>query len=403
MSLAVITVGEAMRLPELHPPAWTPGRELVDSVARIITDVRARGDAALGTKALRVAVPMIEGARTFVPPEIADGLRLSRERLTRFYERQRNADLNYVDEDGTRYGMRYRPFESVAIHVVGGSAASSVLLAAVPARVAGVGRVIALAQPNEEGAIHPAVMYAAALCEIDELYRIGGPAAIAAAAYGTDSVARVDKIVGGGSADVVEAKRQISGVCAIDGLGSAPDVLVIADDGANSEFVAGELLAQAERDPLARVAVVSESRPLLEAVAQLLDTLDVRTLERGDIICAVLSRSAHFMYASARDEIFEVVDRFAPSRVSLQVRDAEPYLGRLRRVGAVYVGDQTPLVCGPYLAGTHDLRLSDFTYSYTVVENSRERMEHDAHALAALAEFEGLPEHAQSARMRGGN
>lgn len=401
MSLTVISAAEATRVIS-HRPNGVPARELVDSVARIVADVRTRGDAALGGGALRVAVPMLDGARTLVPPEIAEGLRLGKERLVRFHERQRNADLNYVDEDGTRYGMRYRPFESLAVHVGGGAAASVLMQAAIPARVAGVSRVIALAQPLGEGGVHPAVLYAASLCEIDELYAVAGAAAIAAAAYGTESIARVDKIVGNGSADVAEAKRQVFGVCAIDGLGIVPEVLVIADDGANSELVAGELLSQAERAPVARVAVISESRPLLEAVAQLLDTVDVRTLERGDIICAVLSGSAYFIHASSRDEIFDIVDRFGPRRLSLQVRDAEPYLARLRRIGEVYVGDQTPVACGAYLAGTNELRLADFTYTYTVVENSRERMEHDAQTLAALAEFEGLPEHAQSARLRGG-
>jgi histidinol dehydrogenase len=272
----------------------------------------------------------------------------------------------------------------------------------VPARVAGVPRVIVLAHPQSDGSVHPAVLFACSLCEVDELYAVGGVAAVAAAAFGTESIDRVEKIVGSANAAVAEAKRQVVGHCEIDGIDAPPDVLVIADDGANSELVTGELLAQAERDPLARVAVVSESRPLLDAVAQLLDTLEVRTLTRGDVIEAVITRSAFLAHAATRDEVFAFAEAFAPERVSLQVRDAEPYLARLRNAGSVFVGELTPIVAGSYVAGNNALTLSDFIHSYSVLENSRERMEHDAHPIAALAEYEGLPESAQSARMRSG-
>jgi histidinol dehydrogenase len=140
----------------------------------------------------------------------------------------------------------------------------------------------------------------------------------------------------------------------------------------------------------------------LDAVAQLLDTLDVSTLSRGDVISSVIARSAYLVHAGTRDELLAAVDVFVPSRVSLQVRDAEPYLARLRRASAVFVGDQTPAAAGSYLAGTNSLTLADFFYGFSIVENSRERMERDAQPLAALAEFEGLPENAQSARLRSG-
>jgi len=414
VSLAVVSVADSAKIPGIAHPGWNPPAELTASVAKAIADVRARGDVALveytrslgdsnyDLSRLRVAIPMPGSARALVPPEIADALRLAKERITRFHERQRHADPNFVDEDGTRYAMRYRPLESIAAYVGGGSSASAVLMNVIPARIAGVARVIVLAQPQSDGSVHPAVLYACSLCEVNELYAVGGAHAIAAAAFGTASIARVEKIVGACSGYVTEAKRQVVGICEIDGIGGLPEVLVIADDGANSELVAGELLAQAERDATARVAVVSESRPLLDAVAQLLDTLDVRTLARGAVIEAVIHNSAYLVHAANRDELLEFVDVFAPDRVSLQVRDAEPYLSRLRRVGSVFVGDQTPVATGAYLAGTNTLTLADFMHGYPVVENSKERMEHDAQPLAALAEFEGLPEHAQSARMRSG-
>ncbi|HTU68779.1 MAG TPA: histidinol dehydrogenase [Candidatus Baltobacteraceae bacterium] len=429
MTLSVIPCAERARAVGMRRDGWAPSPELVSSVAEIIVAVRVRGDGALvdftrryddanyDLSKLRVPIPMHDGARALVPPEIAEALHLAKERIGRFHERQRPADLAYVDEDGTRYSLRYRALDAVAAYVHGGrvAAASAVLMSAVPAKIAGVSRTIVLCPPRPGGVVHPAVLYACSLCEVDELYAVGGAHAIAAAAYGTDSIARVNKIVGWGGAIVSEAKRQIYGVCGIDGLSGPPEVLVVADDGASSEYVAGELLAQAERDMFARVAVLSESRPLLEAVAQLLDTFDVRTLPHGETLAHVIDGACSLLHAQNRAELFDTIEAIAPERLALQVRDPEPYLARVRHVGTVLVGDMTPLASGDYLAGTNNvlppsgmarfasgLRLDDFLRSFSVVENSRERMLADALPLAALCEFEDLPHHAQTARMRSG-
>lgn len=425
--LSVIAASDRLRLAAIHRSGWRPPAELTKSVATILEDVRLRGDAAVveymrsicdgqyDLSKLRVAIPMSDQSRNLVPAEVADALRLARERIAKVHERQRHADLNYVDEDGTRYGLRYRPIDSVGIYVRGGSNASSVLMTAIPAKIAGVSRVVVLAHPDSTGAIHPSVIFAASLCDVDELYAVGDAHAIAAASYGTQSIVPVDKIVGNGPPVVMEAKRQVFGICGIDGLSGPPEVLVIADDGANTELVTGDLLAQAERDRAARIAVVSESRPLLDAVAQLIDTLDVKTMPRGDVLEEVVAESCYLIHAENRDELFDAANGFAPERVALHVRDAEPYLARLRRAGAVFVGDMTPIACGDYLAGTNSIQpaggtarfasglsLADFMRSFSVVENSRERMLRDAQPLAALSDFEGLPQHAQTARMRSG-
>ncbi len=425
--LSVIAASDRLKLAGIHRSGWQASPELTKSVAAILEDVRLRGDAALvdymrsicdghyDLSKLRVPIPMSDQSRNLVPPEIAEALRLAKERIAKVHERQRHADSNYVDEDGTRYGMRYRPLDSAGIYVRGGSNASTVLMTAIPAKIAGVSRVVVLAHPDSTGTIHPAVIFAASLCDVDELYAVGDAHAIAAAAYGTQSIVPVDKIVGSGPSAATEAKRQVFGVCGIDGLSGPPEVLVIADDGANTELVTGDLLAQAERDRSARIAVVSESRPLLDAVAQLIDTLEVRTLPRGDVIEEVVNESCYLIHAENRNELFDAANEFAPERVALHVRDAEPYLGRLRRVGAVFVGEVTPIACGDYLAGTNNIQpsggtarfasglsLADFMRSFSVVENSRERMLSDAQPLAALSDFEGLPQHAQTARMRSG-
>lgn len=424
----VIPASDVGRLAYVFSRGWAPAAEVVSTVADILARVRSAGDAAVVEYAkrfdeesfdlsrLRVPLPMYDQARSLVPHDTAASLELARDRIARFHERQRQVDLSYAEEDGTRYGLHRRPLESVAVYAPGTSTHSplSVLMGAIPAKIAGVSRTIVLSPPRHNGHVHPAVVFACTMCGVEELYAVGGAHAIAAAAFGTESVARVDKIVGPGGVWVTEAKRQVFGHCGIDALAGPVEVLVVADDGANSEYVAGELLAQAEHSQSARLGVVSESRPLLDAVAQLLDTLGLETLERGDSISASIERCA-LMHAATRDEVFDTIERFAPAYLCLQVRDAAAYLPRVRRAGTIFVGDLTPLACGDYVAGTNSvvptagtarwssgLRLEDFTRSLTVVENTAERMMNDAQSVAALAELEGLPQHAQTARMRYG-
>jgi histidinol dehydrogenase len=287
-------------------------------------------------------------------------------------------------------------------------------MGAVPAKIAGVARVVVLSPPRAEPS--PALLFACALCGVDELYAVGGAQAIAAAAFGTASIGRVAKIVGRGGVWTTEAKRQVFGRCGIDGLTGPADVLIVADDGASSEYVVGELLAQAERPGVTRLAVLSDSRPLLEAVAQLIDTLDLRTIERHELVNEAIGAHCRLIEASSRDELFDVLNRFAPAYLSLQVRDASSYLERVSAAGSVFVGDMTPLVCGEYLAGSNyvaptagtarfasALSLGDFTRSFSVVEYSHERMTGDAPRAAAMAEADGLPNSAQTARMRCGS
>lgn len=427
MTLSVVRASDRASLAGLYRGGWDPPADVRVRVAEIVAAVRARGDAALveysrqfddphyDSSKIRVPIPMHEQAKTLVPHEIAEGLALARERVERFHRRQLRNDIEYTEEDGTRYAFRYRPFESIAAYVPGGTAAlpSSVIMSVVPAKIAGVERVVVLTPPQRDGKIAPAVLFACWLCDVDELYAVGGAQAIAAAAYGTQSVARVDKIVGPGNVWVTEAKRQVYGACAIDGLAGPSEVLVVADESANVEFVAAELLAQAEHDPMARVAVVSENESLLKASAQLLDSMKLEIAERSEIITRVLERGTYLVLSRNRAETLDVIERFAPEHLSLQVEDPEAYEPHLRRVGAVFAGAQTPVACGDYIAGTNHvlptsgaarfssgLRTDDFLRTFSVVENSRERMMEDAPVLASLAEFEGLPQHARTALMR---
>ena len=425
--IAIVEAHDEGALAGLYAGGWAPAREIVESVAAILADVRARGDDAVvaytrrfddpnATQAsLRVAIPSLAEAESLVPEEIARGLRLARERIAAFHERQRATEIELRDADGTRNALLIRPFGAIGAYVPGGSAVlpSSVLMTTVPAKIASVPRVVVTSPPRRDGTPHPAILFACALCEVDELYAVGGAQAIGALAYGTATIARVDKIVGPGNAYVTEAKRQIFGTCGIDGLAGPSEVLVVADSGANPEFVAGELCAQAEHDPDARVAAVSEDRALLEAVAVLLDGDFARSLPRWPIVERVFAERAYLVHANDRREILEVIDRFAPEHLSLQVRDPESLLPEITRAGAIFVGAQTPVAAGDYIAGSNHvlptsgaarfssgLRTADFYRTMALVENSGARMQADAEVLAALAEFEGLSAHAKTARLR---
>ncbi len=412
-------------LDEFFATGWNVPEEITSAVRDILCEVRARGDTAIveytrrfddpdfDLDALPVPIPRLDDARRLVPPEIVCALELARERIKRFHAHQRSADIAYEERDGTRYAYLTRPLGAIAAYVPGGSAPlpSTVLMSIVPARLAGVTRTVLLT-PRRNERVDPAILFAAALCGADELYAVGGAQAIAAAAYGTASIAPVEKIVGPGNVWVTEAKRQVAGACGIDGLAGPSEVLVVADDGASPVLVAGELLAQAEHDPLARVAAISESSGLLDAIgAELVNALRAG-IARTEIVREVLARRCRLIHVADFAQLCETIDRFAPEHLSLRVADPDRLLARVRSAGAVFIGESTPVACGDYLAGTNHvlptsgsarfstgLSLSDFTRSFAVVRYSDERIRADAPAIAALASFEGLEQHARAARM----
>ncbi len=425
--MKIVDASDAAALRDLYAGGWDPPREVVEGVRAIIDDVRARGDEALvdytrrwdydgaSLAGLRVAVPSRKNARHLVPEKIATGLELARERIAEFHARQLPDPIDYHAHDLTHYAFLARPLGAIGAYVPGGSAPlpSSVLMTVVPAKVAGVERVVVTTPPQRDGQVNPAVLYACALTEVDELYAVGGAQAIAALAYGTATIAPVDKIVGPGNVYVTEAKRQVFGRCGIDGLAGPSEVLVVADARAKPELVAGEMVAQAEHDPLARVAAVSHERALLARVGELLDGEFGRRSGRDAIVACVLDTRAWLVHAETDEDVLEVIERFAPEHLSLMVDDPYDWVAKIRHAGAIFVGDHTPVAAGDYIAGTNHtlptsgaarfssgLRTADYLRTMTLVENTRARMEADAELLAALADFEGLPAHARTARMR---
>ena len=427
MPFEIIDASDREALARVVRTGWDIPDEISDGVRTIIRNVRDRGDAALieytrqfdspcftaGMQA--VPVPARERSRKLVPPHIADALELARDRVEDFHRRQLPVNIDYTQQDGTAYGFHYVPLRAVGAYVPAASAplASSVIMSAVPAKVAGVSRVVVFCPPQSDGSVHPAILYASALCGVDELYAAGGAQAIAAAAFGTASIAPVDKIVGPGNRWVTEAKRQVFGTCAIDGLAGPSEVLVVAEESSDVERAAWELMAQAEHDPDARVAIISESRPFLERCRSYLEKIAEETTARGAILKNVFERGFSLIYADSRVAVFEIIDSFAPEHLSLQVRDARPYLSAIRTAGAIFVGPHTPVAAGDYIAGTNHvlptsgsarfssgLRTLDFMRSFSILANSEQRMKSDATAIAALANFEGLDAHARTARMR---
>ncbi|MGH7728857.1 MAG: histidinol dehydrogenase [Vulcanimicrobiaceae bacterium] len=411
----------------LDAGGWNPPAELRATVAAIVDEVRARGDAAVleytrrfdfadaRAAGLRVALPSLAQAARALPSEVVSALRLARERVYDFHERQRAGDREYLEADGTRSALLVQPLDAVGAYVPGGRARlpSSVIMTVVPAKVAGVHRVAVASPPRSDGTLDPATIFAAVLAGADELYAVGGAQAIAAFAFGTRTLARVAKIVGPGNAYVTEAKRQVYGICGIDGLAGPSEVLVAADDASDPELVAGELLAQAEHDPLARVCVVSTSRRLLERVAALLRGSFAREAGRSEIIEAVLAERTLLVHAHDRAELLAAIARYAPEHLALLTSDAQELAQLVRNAGAIFVGPHSPVAAGDYLAGSNHvlptsgaprfasgLRTADFVRTVSLIENSPARIAADAPAIAALAEFEGLPNHARSARLR---
>ena len=425
--MRIIEVNDEKAVAGIFRGGWSVSEAEQRVVADILAAVKARGDAAVveytrrfdwgdatETESIR-SIPDVAAARKEIPPAIADAIDIAVGRVEKFHRAQRPSNYVSTDPDGTQYEFRFDPLDAVAVYVPGGSAPlpSTVVMGCVPARVAGVRRIELLTPPQADGSIHPAILYAAARCGADEIYAAGGAQAIAAAAYGTSRLCRVDGIVGPGNVWVTEAKRQVYGTCAIDGLAGPSEVLVVADSSARVDFIVAELLAQAEHDPRARVAVVSESPELLAECMADLQARDISALPRGRIISDVLASSCFFLHAENRAAVFDVIGRFAPEHLSLMVADPKAYLPYVRHAGAIFVGNTTPVACGDYLAGTNHtlptsgaarfssgLSVLTFLRSTTVVQNSVARMHNDAAHIEAFARFEGLHEHANAARLR---
>ncbi|WP_270938309.1 histidinol dehydrogenase [Falsiroseomonas oryzae] len=395
------------------------------AVAAIIAEVRARGDAALveltarfdrwspsSAVALRVTPAEMEAAAAAIAPERRQALELAARRIEAFHRAQLPRDVE-LEEPGIRTGMRWGALDAVGLYVPGGKAAypSSVLMNALPARVAGVGR-IAMCVPTPDGLLNPLVLAAAQLAGVTEVWRIGGAQAVAALAWGTEGIAPVDRIVGPGNAYVAEAKRQVFGRVGIDSIAGPSEVVVIADGTNDPRHVALDLLAQAEHDEAAQSILVTDDAGFAQRVAAAVE-VELRTLPRAAIAGA--SWAAHGAVILVRDwaEAAELTNRLAPEHLQIMVADPRALFGRIRHAGAAFLGRWCPEAIGDYVAGPNHvlptgrtarfasgLSVFDFLKRTTWVETDAEGLAAIGPAAVRLAEAEGLDAHGLSVAAR---
>ena len=396
------------------------------TVARIIGDVRAQGDAALldytqkldrlsvaSVAALEITPDEMREAFAALPEPTRAALQTAAARIRAFHERQKLASWSYRDADGSEFGQRVGPLDRVGIYVPGGKAAypSSVLMTAIPAHVAGVPEIV-MVVPMPGGVRNPLVLAAAHLAGVTRAFAIGGAQAVAALAYGTATIPAVDKIFGPGNAYVAAAKRRVFGAVGIDMIAGVSEVLVIADATANPDWVAMDLFAQAEHDELAQAILVTPDADLLEAVAASANR-QIATMPRRAIIAASLAKRGAFIKVRDLAEACAVSNRVAPEHLELAVADPAALMPMIRHAGAIFMGHHSSEALGDYCAGPNHvlptgrtarfsspLGVYDFQKRSSVLDISLAAARTLGPVAATLADGEGLPAHAQSARYR---
>lgn len=395
------------------------------AVAAIVKDVRTRGDTALielsrrfdqidlAERGIRVTKAEVDAAVTQCSRETLAALELAKERIADHHQRQLPADSRYRDAIGVEMGHRWSAVEAAGLYVPGGLASypSSVLMNAIPARVAGVPRIV-MVVPSPKGELNPLVLAAARLAGVEEIYRVGGAQAVAALAYGTETIAPVAKIVGPGNAYVAAAKRQVFGTVGIDSIAGPSEVLIIADADNDPEWLAADLLAQAEHDTAAQSILMTDSAVLADKVEAAV-ARQLTTLPRGNIAGESWNVFGATIVLRSLDEAPALADRIAAEHLEIATHDAEALAGRIRNAGAIFIGHHTPEVIGDYVAGSNHVlptaRSARFSSGLGVLDFMKRTslLKLDAAALAelapaamTLARAEGLDAHRRSVAIR---
>ena len=404
--------------------AQTQQSEARERVDAILAAVRNRGDAAIadfteqfdGFRPLPMAVPQeeLEQAWTTLPTNLRDALELAHRRITDFHQRQRPADLAVTGPHGEQLGRRWRPVQRAGLYVPGGRAAypSTVLMNAVPARVAGVKELVICSPAGRDGEVNPVVLAAAHLAGVKTVFRLGGAQAIAAMAYGSESVPKVDVISGPGNLYVTLAKQAVYGQVAIDSLAGPSEVLVIADHSAQPDQVAADLLAQAEHDPLAAAVLITTDHALADGInAAVAEQLTNHP--RREICEAALRDWGLVVVCDDLESCARLSDSFAPEHLELLVERPEPLADRIQNAGAIFLGPWSPEAVGDYLAGPNHtlptcgaarfsgaLSVETFMRHTSLIGFNRAALEATGSAVQELATSEGLHSHAESVRRR---
>jgi histidinol dehydrogenase len=399
--------------------------EVDEAVRAIVAKVRAEGDAALAEYSLKfdgadlaaiglaVSRQDIKAAYGQADPKTVEALTFARDRIAAHHQRQRPVDDRYVDRLGVELGSRWTAIEAVGLYVPGGTASypSSVLMNAVPAKVAGVDRIV-ITVPAPKGEINPLVLVAADLAGVSEIYRVGGAQAIAALAYGTETIRPVAKIVGPGNAYVAAAKRQVFGTVGIDMIAGPSEVLIVADADNDPDWIAADLLAQAEHDTAAQSILITNDASFADAVAKAVDR-QLKLLPRAETAAASWRDFGATIIVGNFDEAIPLVDRIAAEHVELVLAGAEDFLGRIRNAGAVFIGSHTPEVIGDYVGGSNHvlptarsarfssgLSVLDFMKRTSILKLGPDQLRELGPAAIALATAEGLDAHGRSVAIR---
>ncbi|MCX5616506.1 histidinol dehydrogenase [Bombella sp. TMW 2.2559] len=394
---------------------------VAEPVRAILADVQKRGDEALcdyterfdrlklSPAQLRISEAEIRETADRVAPETKEALALAAKRIRAFHEAQLPGDLDYTDEAGLRLGMRWTALDAAGLYVPGGKAAypSSVLMNALPAHVAGVKR-LAMCVPTPDGVLNPLVMEAARLCGVTEIYRIGGAQAVGALAYGTPTIAPVDRIVGPGNAFVAEAKRQVFGHVGIDSIAGPSEVVVVADGTNDPRLVAIDLLAQAEHDEQAQSVLITQDEAFAEKVIAAVEE-ELKTLPRAKIARKSWDDCGAVVIVRSEDEAAEVVNEFAPEHLEVLLDDPRAFSLKVRHAGAIFMGRFCPEAVGDYVGGPNHvlptsrtarfasgLSVYDFLKRTTSIETDMEGLKKVGPAGVILAHEEGLDAHAMS-------
>ena len=393
-------------------------------VADIIATVRERGDAALldyterfdkvRLTALQVTPAEIDEAVAAVPAKFLEVLELAAKNIRKFHEKQVRTGFIINDENGIVTGQKVIPVDRAGLYVPGGTAAypSTVLMDAIPAKIAGCPEVVMVTPPGKDGKVNPVILAAARVAGVDKIFKVGGAQAIAALAYGTETVPKVDKIVGPGNAFVAEAKKQVFGAVSIDMIAGPSEILIVADGASNPRFVAADLLSQAEHDKLASAVLVTDSIDLAAAVQAELE-VQIPLLSRSEIARASIDNNGKIIVAEDLKTVIDIANEIAPEHLELCVDNPFDYLDGIRHAGSIFMGRYCPEALGDYLSGANHtlptggtakfsspLSVDDFVKKTQYTYYTRDALARVASDVAYFATKEGLTAHAKSATVR---
>ncbi len=402
----------------------TPETDVAGIVKQIIETVVKEGDKALYAyserfdrvklQSLEVTAEELDAAMEQVSPELIRILKMAAANIRKYHQAQVRNSFVINDADGIVMGQKVIPMDRVGIYVPGGTAAypSTVLMDSIPAKIAGCGEIVMVTPPGRDGTVNPAILAAAKIAGIDRIFKVGGAQAVAALAYGTESVPRVDKIVGPGNAFVAEAKKQVFGQVAIDMIAGPSEILVVADQTAKAEYVAADMLSQAEHDKLASAVLVTDSMQLAQDVQAQIE-VQLQALARQEIARTSIDRNGKIIVADTLDAAIEIANTIAPEHLELCVDNPFDYLAKIRHAGSIFMGKYCPEALGDYLAGPNHtlptsgtarfsspLSVDDFVKKTQYTYYTADALKKVAKDVAYFAETEGLTGHARSAMIR---